>query len=276
MFAFLVRPFAVVSGALVVVLATGVSEERVAGEPAVAMAQASQSQSTYQALTAEGLIHNFYFTRAVYGGGGGMRRGWGSGWRTDWPDADQWITSVLFRLTGIDVFRGALAVQLDDPDLRRFPFLYTLEVGSMSLTESEVEGLRGYLLAGGFLMVDDFHGTYQFANWEREIRRVLPEYDIVEIPMDHEVFSSFYGIEEIIPVPVVDRGISGAPSWEQDVEEVYCLGIFDEDGRLMVVINWNTDIGDAWEHAEDPRYPLRFSTFAYQIAANLIIHAMTH
>ena len=125
-------------------------------------------------------------------------------------------------------------------------------------------------------MVDDFHGTYQWQNWEREIRRVLPEYEIVQIPMTHEVFSSFYRIEEIIPVPVVDRGISGAPSWESDVEQVYCLGIFDENGRLMVVINWNTDIGDAWEHAEDPRYPLRFSTFAYQIAANLIIHAMTH
>lgn len=272
---FLLHPMAVISGALVVALAAGVSEDRGIGEPSVAVAQASQAQSTFRTLTAEGLIHNFYFTRAIYSGGG-MRRGWGSGWRTDWPDADQWITSVLHRLTGVDVFRGALAVELDDPDLRRFPFLYTLEVGSMSLTEAEVEGLRGYLLAGGFLMVDDFHGTYQWANWEREIRRVLPEYDIVEIPMDHEVFSSFYQIDEVIPVPVVDRGISGAPSWEQDVEEVYCLGIFDDDGRLMVVINWNTDIGDAWEHAEHPRYPLRFSTFAYQIAANLIIHAMTH
>lgn len=227
----------------------------------------------FRGLAAEDLVHSFYFARAIYGGGGGYRR---SSWSTDWPYADRWITNVLRRLTAVDVFPREHSVALDDPELRRFPFLYTLEVGYMSLRESEVEGLRNYLLAGGFLMVDDFHGTREWRNWEREIRRVLPEYEMVELPIDHEVFSSFYEIDEIVQVPVVSSGIWGGPTWESDVPDPYCLGIFDDDGRLMVVINWNTDIGDAWEHAEDPRYPLRYSTFAYQIAANLIIHAMTH
>ena len=134
--AFLVRPFTIVFVALIGALAVGVSSDRGLGEPAAATAQARQQQSTYEELKERGLIHNFYFARGVYSGGG-MRR-WGSGWGTDFPDADYWISSVLGRLTGIDILRGALPVSLDDPDLRRYPFLYILEVGSMSLTEAEV------------------------------------------------------------------------------------------------------------------------------------------
>jgi hypothetical protein len=269
---FVVRPYLTAVMAFLAIAGVGLSGPRYVGD--LSAQRGSRAAASFRGLMPEDLAHSFHFARAIYSGGGGWGRG--SGWATDWPDADRWITAVLRRLTAVDVFPGEHAVALDDPELRRFPFLYTLEVGRMSLSEPEVQGLRNYLLAGGFLMVDDFHGTYQWRNWEREIRRVLPEYDIVEIPMDHEVFSSFYKIEEIIPVPVVDRGIWGEPSWEQDVHKAYCLGIFDENGRLMVVINWNTDIGDAWEWAEDPRYPLQFSTFAYQIAANLIVHAMTH
>jgi hypothetical protein len=215
---------------------------------------------------------NFYFARVMYGGGGGFR---GSRWATDFPEADQWIVGVLSRLTYIDAFPREYTVRLDDPNLRRYPFIYAVEVGSMGLSPAEVQGLRDYLLAGGFLFVDDFWGTNQWWTFEREIRRVLPEFEIVQIPMDHPVFSTFYEIEEIIQVPVVDQGIRGGPTHEQDGYVPYCLGIFDDRGRLMVVINWNTDLGDAWEHAEDPRYPLRYSTFAYQMAANFIVYAMS-
>jgi hypothetical protein len=219
--------------------------------------------------------HSFYFTRGEYSGGG---RGWqrGNSWATDYPKADQQFLTVLTRLSNIDACPEDHAVRLDDPNLRRYPFLYALEVGYMSLTVQEVEGLRGYLLAGGFLMIDDFWGTYQWMNFEHEIKRVLPDYPIVELPMDHPVFSAMYNIPEIIQVPTVDRGVSGGPTFEQDGYVPHARGIFDEHGRLLVMINWNTDIGDAWEHAEHPLYPLTFSTYAFQMGTNAIVYAMTH
>lgn len=219
--------------------------------------------------------HSFYFTRAQYSGGGW---GWRSinSWATDFPKADIQFLTVLKRLSNIDAYSQENAVRLDDPNLRRYPFLYALEVGFMNLTEAEVQGLRDYLLAGGFLMIDDFWGTEQWRNFEREIRRVLPEYPIVELQMDHPIFSAMYTIDEIVQVPTVDRGVRGLPTYEQDGYVPYARGIFDENGRLLVFINWNTDIGDAWEHAEHPLYPLKFSTYAFEIGTNAIVYAMTH
>lgn len=227
----------------------------------------------------EEIPYNFYFSRAQYGGGAQFRR---SRWATDYPQADIWISNVLRRLTGVDVAPYDNIVRLDDPELRRFPFIYAVEVGSMGLAPAEVRGLREYLLAGGFLMVDDFWGSWEWSNFEWEMRQVLPEYDIVEIPLDHEIFRSYYAIDEIIQVPNIANGISvgmgypGAGTSEGDGFTPRFLGILDDKDRVLVVINWNTDLGDAWEHAEDPRYPLMYSTYAYQMAANFIIYAMTH
>ena len=213
----------------------------------------------------------FFFTRAIYNGGG-RRRG---SWATDYPKADRQFLTILNRLIDLDAYEQENAVQLDDPGIRKFPFLYALEVGNMYMTEPEVQGLREYLLAGGFLMIDDFWGTWEWANFEAEIRRVLPEYQIVEIPQDHPVFNTVNNIEEIVQVPSINNA-QGGPTWEEDGYEPYVLGIFDEDGRLMVIINWNTDIGDAWEWAESPYYPLRYSTYAIEITVNIIVYAMSH
>jgi hypothetical protein len=227
--------------------------------------------------------YSFYFTRAAYSssfrGRGG--RGGGGSWATDFPKADQQFLTVLRRLAGIDAFPAEHPIQLQDPDLRRYPFIYAVEVGYMSLTEPEVAALRDYLLAGGFMMVDDFWGSREWASFEQEMRRVLPEYSIVDMPRDHPIFSSFYDIREVIQVPNVGIGrqyhrSGGGPTHEQDGYTPAVRGIFDERGRLLVAINWNTDLGDAWEWAEQPDYPLKFSTYAYQMGVNFIVYAMTH
>jgi hypothetical protein len=119
-------------------------------------------------------------------------------------------------------------------------------------------------------------GTAEWANFESEIARVLPEHEIVELPLEHPLFHSFYDIDRILQVPNVGQGIRGGRTWERDGYEPRCRGIFDERGRLMVVINWNTDLGDAWEWAEDPRYPFAFSSFAYQMGVNFIVYATSH
>ena len=215
--------------------------------------------------------HEFHFTRAAYSGWG-----WRS-WATDYPKADrQFLIGVRRILSDLDAFPSENPVRLDDPDLARFPFLYAAEVGYMALAEPEVQGLRRYLLAGGFLVVDDFWGTEEWSNFESEIRRVLPEHEIVEIPLDHPLFHSLYDIRGILQVPNVHQGIRGGPTWERNGYQPHCRGIFDEKGRLMVVINWNTDLGDAWEWAEQPLYPLEFSTFAYEMGINFIIYGMSH
>ncbi len=214
----------------------------------------------------------FFFTRAIYSGGG-YRRG---SWAVDFPKADRQFLTIIDRLVDLlDSYERENAVRLDDPDLRRFPFLYALEVGYMYMTEPEVKGLREYLLAGGFLMVDDFWGTLEWDNFEREIKRVLPEYQIVDLSLDHPIFNTVYDIEEVVQVPSLYNA-QGGPTWERDGYEPHVRGILDENNRLMVVINWNTDIGDAWEWAEHPYYPLKYSTYAIEVTVNSIVYAMSH
>jgi len=223
----------------------------------------------------------FYWTRAVYtgsrGGWGGGRGGRSSGaWATDFPKGDIQFLVVLKRLVRLNAYDYENPVSLADPDIRRFPLIYAVEVGHMDLTTQEIHGLRDYLNAGGFLIVDDFWGSYEWAQFEFNMRQVLPGRPMVDLPLDHPIFSAYYDIEEIKQVPARGRGIRGRPTWEADGFTPHVKGIFDDDGRLMVVINWNTDLGDAWEWAEDPMYPLEYSTYAYEMGANMIVYAMSH
>jgi Domain of unknown function (DUF4159) len=222
----------------------------------------------------DGEHREFHFTRAAYGG---FDRGYGGrSWTTDFPKADrQFMIGVRRLLSHLDASEYENPVRLDDPELRRFPFLYAVEVGYMSLSEPEVEGLRNYLRAGGFLVVDDFWGSEEWANFESEIRRVLPEARIIDLPLDHPVFSAFYDIKERLQVPNVWNAMRGRTSERDGFTPLY-RGIVDDKGRLMVMINANTDLGDAWEWAERPEYPLKYSTFAYQMAVNSIVYGMSH
>ncbi len=224
----------------------------------------------------DSIPREFYFSRVAYRGYRGFY-GRGGSWATDYPKADQIFLSFIDRLLpNLDAFEKEFVVLLQEPELRRYPFLYALEVGRMSLNPEEVEGLRSYLLAGGFLVIDDFWGTREWENFEYEIRQVLPEYEIVDLSIDHPIFTTFYEIEEIIQVPNVNQGVYGGPTHERDGYVPMVRGIHDENGRLMVIINWNTDLGDAWEWADNPRYPLKYSTYAYEMGVNFIVYAMSH
>jgi hypothetical protein len=239
-------------------------------------------------------FYEFSFTRAIYStdsrdrsgrnrGFGGRNSGRGP-WSTDYPKADCQFISVVKRLAGLDIFYDSNAINLDDSRVRNFPFLYALEVGEdggWSLSDAETLGLQDYLAAGGFLVIDDFWGTQEWRNFEREMTRILPEHPIVELPLDHEVFRIFYDIEEIIQVPNVGNGRSYAYGCMQCTSEndgyiPRVFGIHDEKGRLMVIINFNTDLGDAWEWAEVPDYPIKFSTHAFEMGVNMILYSMTH
>jgi hypothetical protein len=219
----------------------------------------------------------FYWTRAVYSGAsrGFGRRGGGS-WATDYPKGDRQFLVVLKRLVRLNAYDWENAVALTDPNLRRFPVIYAVEVGRMDMTDEEVDGLRSYLDAGGFLIVDDFWGTREWQQFEYNIRRVFPDKPMVELGLDHPLFSAYYDIEEVLQVPNINNGAGGYQTHERDGYVPHVRGIFDDNERLMVVINWNTDLGDAWEWAESPYYPLVYSTYAYEMGANMIVYAMSH
>jgi hypothetical protein len=233
----------------------------------------------------------FYFARGIYsedggrGGGRGFgffgRRGGdelgdgGPAWSIDYSSADRHILLVTQRLSNIDACPWEHPVSLADPELRRFPFVYSLEWGNADLTEEEVLGLRSYLEAGGFLMIDDFWGTREWATFEDQIGRVLPGRPIIDVPRDHLLFHVHYTIDgEIIQVPGAGRAM-GRDTSERDGYVAAVRGIFDDDGHLMVVINFNTDLGDALEHAESPYYPLHYSTFASELFLNMIMYSMS-
>jgi hypothetical protein len=194
----------------------------------------------------------------------------------DFPKADRQFLIGLRRLTNLDAYELENPIRLTDPNLGRYPFIYAVEVGYMALTEPEVMGLRRYLTAGGFLVIDDFWGSVEWENFEMEIERILPGHRIEGVPLDHPIFTCFYNVEEIVQVPNVGQGMSGGPTWEKDGYTPIVRGVFDDKDRLMVIINWNTDLGDAWEWAENPYYPLKFSTYAYQMGVNFIIYGMSH
>jgi hypothetical protein len=272
---------------LAAALTTGVASEREPEPPpsrgfyAPHAAPPRQESECYGAPPER--FYEFYFTRAIYNDGG-FGRFRGGDWATDFPKADCQFVSVVKRLAGLDAYADSWAIRLDDPRIRNYPFLYALEVGrngGWRLSDAELEGLRSYLAAGGFLVIDDFWGSQQWATFEREMRRILPDHPIVELTPDHELFRTFYTIDEIIQVPNIGNGraiaygIPGAVAYQQDGYIPHVRGIFDDDGRLLVLINWNTDMGDAWEWAEQPDYPLEFSTFAFEMGVNMILYAMT-
>jgi Domain of unknown function (DUF4159) len=216
----------------------------------------------------------FHFVRLAYSGGsiyfGGRER-----WLTDWPDAEYHLLQGVRRLTRIDTADEGNYLSIMDDGLFDYPWLYAVEVGSWILSDAEAARLRDYLLRGGFLVVDDFHGTREWAGFVASMHRVFPDRAIVDIPLNDSLFHLAYDLDEQIQIPGIQSVYSGQ-TYERDGYTPHWRGIYDDEGRLMVVINFNMDLGDAWEHADAPEYSLQYTTRAYKYAINYILYAMTH
>ena len=235
----------------------------------------SAEHEANESASSRKVINEFYFTRGIYGASGDGEDDWGPRWAVDYPKADQQLLVALKRLTVVDAFDSEHALKLDDPRLRDFPFVYVLEVGSLNLKDEQVQALRAFLLSGGFMVIDDFWGSWEWDVFETQMRRIFPERPVVEVPLDHPIFHAFYDIREVLQVPNVHQA-AGGPTHEGDGKVPHVRGVFDEHNRLMVLVNWNTDLGDAWEWADSPQYPLRYSTYAYEIGINFVIYGMSY
>jgi hypothetical protein len=228
----------------------------------------------------------FHFCRAMFRG---IQGGDGGGWLTDFPDADHNLSIRLSELTKTPVSMNPrtgqpnfLAVRLTSPELYRCPFIMMFEVGNSYFDEEEAAALRAYLLKGGFLWVDDFWGTRAWSIWESQIRKVFPagSYPIVDLPLDHPIFSQFRKVSRIPQIPSIDYWLgSGGDTSERgpDSRPPHIRAINDDRGRVMVLMSHNTDFGDSYEReAVNHQYFLTFSVEGYAFGINALVYAMSH
>lgn len=216
----------------------------------------------------------FTFVRIRFGGRGltsGSFRGRGRqpGWAHDFPRAERNFMNIIRETTLIRPYMdGGNIFDTDDPELTRFPLAYISEPGGWFPTDEEILGLQNYLLKGGFMIADDFRGG-DWYNFDAQMKKVIPGSQFVQLDETHPIFDSFFRIESLETLlPPYSRG--GKP--------VY-LGLHednDPEKRLMVIANYNNDIGEYWEFSDVGWYPIDLSNEAYKLGVNYLIYAMTH
>ena len=200
-------------------------------------------------------------------------------WTMDYPRSDRHFLAGVRRLTRIDARSVEQVVELDQTDdIYNWPFVYGVEVGHWRLTEAQVVQFREFFDRGGFFMIDDFHGTREWQIFTDTMTQVFPEdqQPIVELENRDSIFHGIYDLNDRFQVPGWLAWFEGGVTYEQDGIEPRWRGIYDKKGRLVVVVCHNMDLGDAWEHSDDPRYPEKFASLAYRIAMNYVVYDLTH
>ena len=204
-------------------------------------------------------------------------------WMIDFPEADLNFSYRLQEVTSLKVNPDGRVLELTDKELFDYPFIYIVEPGRLTFREEEVPILRNYLLNGGFLMVDDFWGERDWFNFSQELKKVFPDREPVELPLAHPIFHCIFDLKErpqIPGEPHYSKFLATGATWErgEDTREVHYRGIYDDKGRLMVLICHNTDLGDGWEREGDNEgYFHQFSEkSAYPLGINIVYYVMTH
>ena len=196
-------------------------------------------------------------------------------WSIDYPKADRQFSQGVRRLSRVHARSKEEIVDLDSDEIFNYPWIYAVEAGHWELTDAQCKKLREYLLRGGFLMTDDFHGTYEWDIFMMSMKKVFPDRPVVDIPNSDAIFHVIFDLDHRFQVP----GTVNYPftrTYEYDGYEPEWKGIYDDHGRLMAGICHNMDLGDAWEWADSPNYPEKFTSLAYRIGINYIVYSMTH
>jgi len=205
-------------------------------------------------------------------------------WTMDYPRSDRHLLAGVRRLTRIDTRSVEQVVSLDGTDeVYNWPAMYAVEVGHWQLPDDEAAQLREYLQRGGFLMVDDFHGTAPYRGvpeWQvftESMDRVFPDRRIEDIPDSDPIFHTIYDLQERFQVPGAQIFETGLTYEDGDTgKEPHWRAIRDSNGRIMVAICHNMDLGDAWEWSDDPKYSEKWAGLAYRIAMNYFIYDLSH
>lgn len=210
-----------------------------------------------------------------FGGRYGRRGGRGNSWATDANKAERQFVQGVRRLTRIHTRSVEQIIDIEDKEMYNWPWLYAVEVGNWSLTDEHAKQLRDYLDRGGFLMVDDFHGTYEWEVFLTSLQRVFPDRPVVDLEDSNPIFHVLYDLDKRVQVPG-RQYLGSGQTYESDGIEPRWRGVFDDKGRVQVAICHNMDLGDAWEWADTPEYPEKFASLAYRIGINYLVYSMTH
>ena len=193
-----------------------------------------------------------------------------SGWEFDYPAMERNFMTILNDLTTVHPHvHESNILSMDDPELARYPIGYLSEPGWWHPSESQAAGLRTWLAKGGFLIVDDFYFPSQWANFERSMKMVLPTARIVPLDVSNPIFNSFFKIATL-------EGMTHPDNVNAKAEYKGIYEDNDPSKRLIVIINYNNDIGDYMEWSGQGYYAINFSNDAYKLATNYVVYAMTH
>jgi hypothetical protein len=209
---------------------------------------------------------------------GARGEGW---WVVDWPDADDHFSQGVQRLTRI-VTGDPRHMRFTDEHLFDYPWVYATQTGWWNLSDAETARLREYLLRGGFLVVDDFWGADQWEIFRQTMARVLPGHAIPDLAETDSVMHVLYDIQEkdrtFIPgTRHLRRAPGGAVRvYQPEGSTPAWRAMYDDRGHMVVAVNFNTDVGDAWEYADSPIYPAEMTALAYRYGINYLIYSMTH
>lgn len=219
----------------------------------------------------------FRFVRVRYQSHPGLRQ---NAWATDYPTAEENLHEAIDLTTGLYLEGPPIVLSLTDDRIFEHPVLYLTEPGYWRTYEEEVAQLRTYLDRGGFLIIDDFHDYGrgyvgpQWNNMYDNMKRVFPDREPVELTAKHPIWSIYYDIDPDVAISTKNGGGRRFGMRFGPLDDIY-YGIFDDDGRMMVVICYNQDIGDGWEWPTG-RNLGDASTVSFQMAINFIIYALTH
>ncbi len=199
-----------------------------------------------------------------------------SNWTMDYPRSDRHLAPAVRRLTRLHTRSVEQVINLDDGNEFDWPWLYAVEVGHWNLTNAQAKALREFLLRGGFFMCDDFHGVSEWNVFEASMRKVFPDRPIVDIPNSDPIFHTVFDLDERYQVPGEGNYMETGLTYENGGKVPYWRGIYDDHGRIMAAICFNMDLGDSWEHADNPKYPERFSALGIRTGVNYIVYSFTH
>lgn len=198
-------------------------------------------------------------------------------WTMDYPRSDRHLLEGVRRLTRIDTRSVEQVVELDGTgEINNWPMLYGVEVGHWFLPDSQAAQLREFLLKGGFFMCDDFHGEQEWEIFVDSMQKVFPDRPIVDLDLSDPINHTLYDLSDRFQVPGWGTWSETGRTYEKGGITPHWRAIYDDEGRVMVAICFNMDLGDAWEHSDNPRYPEKFASFAYRLGMNYFVYDLSH
>ncbi len=168
------------------------------------------------------------------------------------------LISFCNRELGTNISKDVPYVEAGSKDLFRYPFIHMTGHGNVVFSRVEAENLRTYLLSGGFLHIDDNYGMDEFIRIE--LKKIFPTNQLIELPSNHPIFNQKYAL-------------NGLPKiHEHDAKRAQAFGII-ENGRLVCLYTFETDLGDGWEDANVHNDPTEKRKMAFQMGANILMYA---